>query len=610
MVNKKINFTGKKIKEVKNVEFKGQHNTKFFVNKKQLIDLRFKINERKGMTQPKFEQMVKKVVQKMKPQGNFMIVQKYNTGWRGGAFNKTKDNIDIFDPAQFYDEQYDARIYEFSIILQQPIKKAGGYNEHNDCLWICFLKAFGKDSKIPHYDKPWKLKKALRLDRDELVPVEMIPELEDKMEIKINVQGDEVYTSTKQYTQEMTIKLVNGHYTLKGENKELLKGQAYTEKEVIVYQMDNDKGEIKTYDGIKYGRMTMDDWIEIRNHPISSKYMLIKTEDNDLKAYYDKFNTEAEVLKDMTDGAINLFTCGKDKLASLKLFHNTTRTIHPDEIQQDEAMWIDRAMMGGIIYAEKTELDDGYSYDVNSMYPYIMSQLQFPITRGEFLKLNELKDIVEYGIYRIKIFEPENKNIKKLFRFNHRNYYTHIDIKRARELNLKMELIQDNQPNCLRYIRGRLSGKKMFGQVVDYLYELKKNQTIKSRIKSILNRLWGALCEREVITNKSKPEGVYLEDVDIQTMVPFGDGYLCEYIKNEKMFRTNYARVGCFITAGARSYISKLMQPIQDRIVRIHTDGFITNGQCDFELTDELGGIKNDKKGKCNIKNSMVIEWN
>ena len=87
-------------------------------------------------------------------------------------------------------------------------------------------------------------------------------------------------------------------------------------------------------------------------------------------------------------------------------------------------------------------------------------------------------------------------------------------------------------------------------------------------------------------------------------------GYLCEYIKNEKMFRTNYARVGCFITAGARSYISKLMQPIQDRIVRIHTDGFITNGQCDFELTDELGGLKNDKKGKCNIKNSMVIEWN
>ena len=147
--------------------------------------------------------------------------------------------------------------------------------------------------------------------------------------------------------------------------------------------------------------------------------------------------------------------------------------------------------------------------------------------------------------------------------------------------------------------------------MVDYLYELKKNPTIKSRIKSILNKLWGALCEREVITNKSKPEGVYLEDVDIESMVPYGEEeYLCEYVKHQKIFRTNYARVGCFITAGARSYISKLMEPVQDRIVRIHTDGFITNGQCDFELTDELGGLKNDKKGKCRVENSMVIERN
>lgn len=605
MKKKIIEHVGDKIK------FIGQKNTKFFVNKKQLIDLRFKINERKGMSQQKFEGMIKRVVGKMKAKGDFMIVQKYDAyGWRGGVFNKNKDHIDIYDPAHYYDEQKEPKIYEFSIILQQQKKTAGGNDENNDCLWICFLKAFGKDTKIPRYDKPWKLKKALGLQRDEPVPVEMIPTLEDRMEIKINVLGDEIYTSTKPFTQSMTIKLVNGHYTLRGENKELLRGQAYKEKEIIVYQMDNEKGLIKTYDGIKHGTMTIDEWIEIRNHPISSQHILIKTEEEDLKAYYDKFNDEAELLKDMTDGTINLFTCGKSKLASLKMFHNTTRSIHPEPIEQDEAWWLDKAMMGGIIYAEKSELDDGYNFDVNSMYPYIMTILQFATTRGEFLKLNELKEIVEYGIYRINIFEPENnKNIKKLFRFNHRNYYTHIDIKRARELNLKMELIHDNQPNCLRYIRGRLSGKKLFGQVVDYLYELKKNETIKRRIKSILNRLWGALCEREVITNKSKPEGVYLEDVDIQTMVPFGEGYLCEYIKNSKTFRTNYARVGCFITSGARSYISKLMEPVQDKIYRIHTDGFITDGECDFELTDKLGGLKNDKKGKCNIKNSMIIEW-
>jgi hypothetical protein len=159
-----------------------------------------------------------------------------------------------------------------------------------------------------------------------------------------------------------------------------------------------------------------------------------------------------------------------------------------------------------------------------------------------------------------------------------------------------------------------LSGKKIFGQVVNYLYELKKqnndNKPIKKRIKSIMNRLWGALCERELITNKSKDEGVYLEDVDIQSLVPFGKGYICEYIKHSKTFRTNYARVGCFITAGARSHISKVIEPIKESVYRIHTDGFIVDRNHNLITSDLLGGIKNDKKGKCVIKNSMKIEWN
>jgi hypothetical protein len=600
---------------MKEIEFTGKHPTRFFVNGKQLQDMRFKIKTRKGMTQKNFEKMIKDVVEKWKVKQDFMITQKYaGIGWRGGNFNQNKDNVDIYDPLRYYDEQTDPRIFEFSIILSEPKKKKGGMDEHNDCLWICLLKAFGKDSKIPRYDKPWKLKVGLGLKRNDEIPIEMIPTLEDRLETKINVVGDEVYTSTKKYTQQITIKLVNGHYTLKGENKELLKGQSYKEKPVIIYTMDNDKGVIKTYDGEAFGEMSIGEWIEIRNKPITAPYIVVRTEEADMKKYYEEFEADADYLKEITDGVINLYTCGKDKLVALKMFHNTTRSIQPDKIEQDEAIWLDRAMEGGIIYADKAELKNAYSYDVNSMYPYIMTQLQFPTKRGEFLKLKELKEIVEYGIYRIKIFEPEDKEIKKLFRFNKRNYYTHIDIKRARELKLKMELIQDNQANCLRYITGRLSGKKIFGQVVNYLYELKKqnndNKPIKKRIKSIMNRLWGALCERELITNKSKDEGVYLEDVDIQSLVPFGKGYICEYIKHSKTFRTNYARVGCFITAGARSHISKVIEPIKESVYRIHTDGFIVDRNHNLITSDLLGGIKNDKKGKCVIKNSMKIEWN
>jgi len=608
MDNNQVEYDTKK----SGLQYKGKKGTNIYLNKKQLYDMRFKCKA--GMWQNKFEDTVIRLVRKLKPKGRYMIIQRYErAGWREGRFNQGTKKIDIFDPREWYlDERVKfGRIREFSIIIQQETKKRGGYGEHNDCLWICLLKAYGEAERIPTYNKPWKLKKALRLQRNETVPVSLIPELEDKIRLKINVLGDDVYTSVKEYTQSITIKLVNGHYTLRGDNKELLKGQAYTEKPILIIHVDNEKGIINTYDGTDYGTMTTDMFIEYRSKPITAPYIMVRTEEEDMAEYYKTLTEDADELIDITNGKINLYTCGKDKLASLKLFHNTSRTIHCEKILQDEALWLDKAMMGGIIYGDKKNIDDGYSYDVNSMYPYMMTQLQFPTRRGEFLKLKELKEIVEYGIYHIKIYPNNDTNTKKLFRFNPTNYYTHIDIKRARDLHLKMELFQDNNANCLRYITGRLSGERIFGGFVDYMYKLKvkySNTSIKNRIKSIMNKLWGALCEREIITKKAdKP--LYLENVDIQGVIPYGDIYMCEYAENEKIFRTNYARIGCFLTAGARTNISKRIEPIKDRVYRIHTDGFITDGNCNFELNADLGGIKNDHQGKCVVKNSMDVNW-
>ena len=50
---------------------------------------------------------------------------------------------------------------------------------------------------------------------------------------------------------------------------------------------------------------------------------------------------------------------------------------------------------------------------------------------------------MRYGIYRCHI-EVEDK---KLIRQNKLDYYTHIDITRARELQFEITLIKDEQPN-------------------------------------------------------------------------------------------------------------------------------------------------------------------
>src|ERR1043165_7698786 len=111
-----------------------------------------------------------------------------------------------------------------------------------------------------------------------------------------------------------------------------------------------------------------------------------------------------------------------------------------------------------------------------------------------------LKDFINhrgyniYGIYHAQI-EYNTKNT--LFqRYNKYNRYTHIDLSRAKELGLKVELIQDGSPNALVYEKEtRIPGEVIFGEYVNFLFKGLKNKggIIRRVAKRILNTLWGAL---------------------------------------------------------------------------------------------------------------------
>ena len=60
---------------------------------------------------------------------------------------------------------------------------------------------------------------------------------------------------------------------------------------------------------------------------------------------------------------------------------------------------------------------------------------------------------MRYGIYRCSIEVEDHK----LMRQNKCNYYTHIDITRARELQYNIILIEDDEPNVLYYSREKQS---------------------------------------------------------------------------------------------------------------------------------------------------------
>ena len=124
-----------------------------------------------------------------------------------------------------------------------------------------------------------------------------------------------------------------------------------------------------------------------------------------------------------------------------------TKVIQPDEINNNEALWINKASSHAVTYWEKF---DGHVdvYDVNSHYPYVIqiTNNMFPIKSGEYLIISEIKDKPEFGIYRCKITGKG-----KFFVFNNENYYTQADIVMARDYGFTIDLIMDNKPNFLYY---------------------------------------------------------------------------------------------------------------------------------------------------------------
>ena len=65
--------------------------------------------------------------------------------------------------------------------------------------------------------------------------------------------------------------------------------------------------------------------------------------------------------------------------------------------------------------------------------------------------------------------------IYQLFRYNKHN--TYIDLSRAKELGLKVKLIQNGSPNALVYEKEtRVPGEVIFGEYVNFLFKGLKNK--------------------------------------------------------------------------------------------------------------------------------------
>ena len=126
-----------------------------------------------------------------------------------------------------------------------------------------------------------------------------------------------------------------------------------------------------------------------------------------------------------------------------------------------------------------------------------------------------------------------------------------------------------------------------------YYLNLKKNGN--TRAKRILNTLWGSLCESDkltVCTNKNNITEIY-DNREVLTMCPDDNGdTVIQFSKNEKRFKTDYARLKPFLLAKGRFMISKIYASDVDDMVRIHTDGIMMSKKINYQTGFDIGNLR------------------
>ena len=211
-----------------------------------------------------------------------------------------------------------------------------------------------------------------------------------------------------------------------------------------------------------------------------------------------------ELLKENARNTLNPYRCKFNPvaLASHYFYKHCPKSItYADPFLEHEEKWLIKAMSGGLTYAEPSKLSTGFEYDINSMYPYLMTQCQYLNGQPVFHFISDLKNIKEdtYCIIRCKI----TSHNKKLFRRNKNNYYCGLDVKNALEEGYKIELIHDLRPNYMYYPKNTMiPGKEVFGRFVKDMYKMKLNGAPFSKV--VLNCLWGKLFEKDVYEVESK----------------------------------------------------------------------------------------------------------
>ena len=556
-------------------------------------------------------------LQKDKVNAKIQIIIATPQGHRSdGFYDSTNADINLWNPTnltynvlevenknnkliEWYDDgNATPKEFWFNIIW---LENKGGSDLNNDCLYNA-LKKLLPVKLVEVWQYPSHLKKYLRIKRDDLVNANNhMDKIEQKLNVQIFISGDVTRVPKINAQTSIHLLLQNSHYKILPDSiKQKVKGVSYKERIPIIYHYDHANNNYILYDGTEIYNDTVENVNEMCKEmiqkPLSYPYVLIKEKNKEnIINEYNNFIKEADKLKTLTKGLVNMYKTGTIKDTALTLFNHYTKAIaEPDVILGVEAMFIFNTYRAGIMYSSPYG-GEAYKYDVSSMYPALLSgDKTYPYKEGQFKILTkddmdtwkkDGKKYFMYGIYKCIISGKINP---ALFKINKLNYYTHTDLEKATKLGYNIELIQDGTCNHTYYdSKTRISGRQLFKHYVELLYPIKQEHDDFKYSKKLLNIIWGALCEKKI--HRKIP--TIVDDEEEEQILEYNEEiYDMQYLgKNKMTYKTNkcdnafvsgFARLMPFLTAFARNMISDLIIENVDDVncvKRIHTDSILSS---------------------------------
>lgn len=184
--------------------------------------------------------------------------------------------------------------------------------------------------------------------------------------------------------------------------------------------------------------------------------------------------------------------------------------------------FVRKSYRGGTADVFKPYLLNGFHYDVNSLYPYIMKYSPMPIGEGKWVDIHNIDDF--FGFVKVEVTSPE---------FIHKPFLNYYDSKRGliAPIGSWVEIYFSEEIKYaltlgykFKYLKG-LSYEKgvIFDQFVESLYPLRlkhdKGSPLNTIIKLLLNSLYGRfgmktdMLKSKIIENSSIKSYVSIYDV-------------------------------------------------------------------------------------------------